>query len=62
MLLVEWVTRKEQRAVAKEVCDIMGWLEEPKGMQEGLEYHFYYFDIYSILPFITIYVFIHFRN
>lgn len=45
MLLVEWVIRKEQRAVAKEVCDIMEWLEEPKGMQEGLEYHFYYFDI-----------------
>lgn len=45
MLLVEWVTRKEQQAVAKEVCDIMEWLEEPKEMQEGLECHFYCFDI-----------------
>lgn len=26
-------------------CDIMEWLEEPKGMRGGLEYHFYYSEL-----------------
>lgn len=42
--LVECVTRKEQQAAPKEVCDIMEWLEEPKVMPDGQEYHFYCFE------------------